>query len=140
MAARKTVGDVQLNDVAYTTKRNAASLNLDKINSPTWIIRVGLLTKEQDIMVRKPLDLFSFIHFVGLSTVGLAVLYVFNNFLMISFDAPGILNTLGIGEEMGVVTPSPATSKHGILGYAQTIMPIFIIVLLSACNNNRGHS
>ena len=31
-------------------------------------------------MVRKPLDLFSFIHFVGLSTVGLAVLYVFNNF------------------------------------------------------------
>ena len=42
---------------------------------------------------------------------------------------PGILNTLGIGEEMGVVSPSPATPPSGMeyLGYAQTIMPIFII-------------
>ena len=67
-----------------------------------------------------PLTIFSFLHFFGLASAGLAALFVLNNFFIIGLDAPGILNVLGLGTSMGIVIPKSGFSDQMMwFGYAQ---------------------
>lgn len=77
----------------------------------------------------KPLTVFSLLHFIGLASAGLAALFVLNNFFIIGIDAPGIINTIGLGTSMGLVTPKAGFSSSMMLfGYAQIFAALAIIV------------
>jgi TRAP-type mannitol/chloroaromatic compound transport system permease small subunit len=60
--------------------------------------------------------LFQLLHFIGLSSAFLSFLFVINNFLIFSFDAPGLINTLNLGDAFGVSSP-----KSGYNGGLLTI-------------------
>jgi TRAP-type mannitol/chloroaromatic compound transport system permease small subunit len=47
-------------------------------------------------------SLFSMLHFVGLCSAFLSILFVVNNFLIFGFDAPGVVNVLGLNKIFGV--------------------------------------
>ena len=47
-------------------------------------------------------SLFSMLHFVGLCSAFLSVLFVVNNFLIFGFNAPGVINVLGLNKILGV--------------------------------------
>jgi len=83
--------------------------------------------------------LFAALHFFGLSSALLAVLFVINNFLIFSFGAPGFVNTLHLGGMMGVPASKSAYSNGAfLLGIAQTAL-IFGAVIYSAYRAIAGH-
>ena len=47
-------------------------------------------------------SLFSMLHFLGLCSAFLSILFVVNNFLTFGFDAPGVVNVLGLNKIFGV--------------------------------------
>ena len=47
-------------------------------------------------------SLFSMLHLVGLCSACLSILFVINNFLIFGFNAPGVVNILGLNKIFGV--------------------------------------
>ena len=45
--------------------------------------------------------MFVFLHFVGLGSALLALLFLINNFLIFVMGAPGVINTVGLTEFFG---------------------------------------
>ena len=72
--------------------------------------------------------LFSAIRIAGLASAFLALVFIANNFLIFGIDAPGVINTLRLGDIFGVAQP-----KHGynlsqiLLGIVQTGVVGFVI-------------
>ena len=68
-------------------------------------------------------SLFTALHVVGLSSAFLALVFVINNFLIFGIDAPGVINTLRLGDIFGVDRPKQGYSASQILlGVVQTIV------------------
>ena len=49
--------------------------------------------------------LFTVLRIVGLASAFLALVFVVNNFLIFGIDAPGVINTLRLGDTFGVASP-----------------------------------
>ena len=65
--------------------------------------------------------LFSVLRMGGLTSAFLALLFVINNFLIFGIDAPGVINTLRIGDVLGVAQPKQGYNAGLILlGIIQT--------------------
>ena len=65
--------------------------------------------------------LFSALRMVGLASAFLALVFVINNFLIFGIDAPGVINTLRLGDLFGVARPKQGYNIGQIvLGIVQT--------------------
>ena len=65
--------------------------------------------------------LFSALRMVGLASAFLALVFVINNFLIFGIDAPGVINTLRLGDLFGVARPQQGYNIGQIvLGIVQT--------------------
>ena len=65
--------------------------------------------------------LFSALRMVGLASAFLALIFVINNFLIFGIDAPGVINTLRLGDLFGVDRPKQGYNIGQILlGIVQT--------------------
>ena len=65
--------------------------------------------------------LFFALRAVGLASAVLALVFVFNNFLIFSIDAPGVINTLRLGDVFGVDRPKQGYNiGQTLLGIVQT--------------------
>jgi len=66
-------------------------------------------------------SLFSALRMVGLASAFLALVFVINNFLIFGIDAPGVINTLRLGDLFGVARPKQGYNIGQILlGIFQT--------------------
>ena len=66
-------------------------------------------------------SLFSALRMVGLASAFLAFVFVINNFLIFGIDAPGVINTLRLGDLFGVARPKQGYNIGQIvLGIVQT--------------------
>ena len=64
---------------------------------------------------------FSALRMVGLASAFLALVFVINNFLIFGIDAPGVINTLRLGDLFGVARPKQGYNIGQIvLGIVQT--------------------
>ena len=67
------------------------------------------------------ITVFSALRLAGLASALLALIYVINNFLIFGIDAPGVINTLGLGDAFGVSQPKQGYSGGSTaLGFGQT--------------------
>ena len=65
--------------------------------------------------------LFSALRMVGLASAFLALIFVINNFLIFGIDAPGVINTLRLGDLFGVDRPKQGYNiGQTLLGIVQT--------------------
>jgi TRAP-type mannitol/chloroaromatic compound transport system permease small subunit len=68
-----------------------------------------------------PNHLFSVLRMAGIGSALLSLLYVLNNFLIFGIDAPGVINTIGLGDALGVAAPKDGYSGGmTVLGILQT--------------------
>jgi len=78
--------------------------------------------------------IFATLHFIGLSSALLAFVFVINNFLIFGLGAPGVANTLQIGNLLGVEVPRGGYDGGAFaLGLAQTAL-IFGAVAVAGRN------
>ena len=67
--------------------------------------------------------LFFALRVVGLASAFLALIFVINNFLIFGIDAPGVINTLRLGDIFGVDSPKQGyTISQFLLGIGQTVV------------------
>ena len=72
--------------------------------------------------------LFPVLRMLGLASALLAVIFVINNFLIFGVDAPGIINTLRLGDALGVEQPKQGYNIALILlGIAQPVVVGLVI-------------
>ena len=65
--------------------------------------------------------LFSMLRLLGLTSALLAIVFVINNFLIFGVDAPGLINTLRLGDVLGVAQPKQGYNiALVLLGIVQT--------------------
>ena len=73
--------------------------------------------------------LFSALRVAGLASAFLALVFVINNFLIFGIDAPGVINTLRIGDILGVERPKQGYNiSQVVLGVFQTVVVGAVIV------------
>ena len=64
---------------------------------------------------------FTALRMVGLASALLALVFVINNFLIFGIDAPGVINTLRLGDVFGVDRPKQGYNmSQALLGIVQT--------------------
>ena len=64
---------------------------------------------------------FTALRMLGLASALLALVFVINNFLIFGIDAPGVINTLRLGDIFGVDRPKQGYNiSQVLLGIAQT--------------------
>ncbi len=83
--------------------------------------------------------LFSVLRMGGLTSAFLALLFVINNFLIFGIDAPGVINTLRIGDVLGVAQPKQGYNAGLILlGIIQTAVVASSVgfAILHCCKTN----
>ena len=67
--------------------------------------------------------MFVFMHFVGLGSTLLALLFLINNFLIFVMGAPGVINTVGLTEFFGTeIAKGGYTSSLIVVGFIQTAL------------------
>jgi TRAP-type mannitol/chloroaromatic compound transport system permease small subunit len=67
--------------------------------------------------------LFPVLRMLGLASALLAVVFVINNFLIFGVDAPGLINTLRLGDALGVAQPKQGYNiALVLLGIVQTVV------------------
>jgi len=72
--------------------------------------------------------LFSVLRVAGMTSASLAFLFVINNFIIFGINAPGVINTLRLGDVFGVAQPKQGYGLSLILvGIAQTVAVILVI-------------
>ena len=72
--------------------------------------------------------LFTVLRIVGLASAFLALVFVVNNFLIFGIDAPGVINTLRLGDTFGVASPKQGYNfSQVLLGIVQTGVVVVII-------------
>ena len=73
--------------------------------------------------------LFSALRVASLASAFLALVFVINNFLIFGIDAPGVINTLRIGDILGVDRPKQGYNiSQVVLGVFQTVVVGAVIV------------
>ena len=69
--------------------------------------------------------LFFALRVVGLASAFLALIFVINNFLIFGIDAPGVINTLRLGDIFGVDSPKQGYNiSQTLLGIVQTVVVV----------------
>ena len=69
--------------------------------------------------------LFFVLRVVGLASAFLALIFVINNFLIFGIDAPGVINTLRLGDIFGVNSPKQGYNiSQTLLGIVQTAVVV----------------
>ena len=69
--------------------------------------------------------LFFALRVVGLASAFLALIFVINNFLIFGIDAPGVINTLRLGDIFGVDSPKQGYNiSKTLLGIVQTVVVV----------------
>ena len=69
--------------------------------------------------------LFFALRVVGLTSAFLALIFVINNFLIFGIDAPGVINTLRLGDIFGVDSPKQGYNiSQTLLGIVQTVVVV----------------
>ena len=74
--------------------------------------------------------LFPGLRMAGLASAFLALVFVVNNFLIFGIDAPGVINTLRLGDIFGVSRPTEGYNiSQVLLGIVQTGVVVVIPTL-----------
>ena len=69
--------------------------------------------------------LFFVLRVAGLASAFLALIFVINNFLIFGIDAPGVINTLRLGDIFGVDSPKQGYNiSQTLLGIVQTVVVV----------------
>ena len=69
--------------------------------------------------------LFFALRVAGLASAFLALIFVINNFLIFGIDAPGVINTLRLGDIFGVDSPKQGYNiSQTLLGIVQTVVVV----------------
>ena len=82
--------------------------------------------------------LFPVLRMLGLASALLAVIFVINNFLIFGVDAPGIINTLRLGDALGVELPKQGYNiALTLLGIVQTaVVGLAFAYVVWHCRNS----
>ncbi len=73
--------------------------------------------------------MFVFLHFVGLGSALLALLFLINNFLIFVMGAPGVINTVGLTEFFGTeIAKGGYTNPLIVVGFIQTALFFLVII------------